>query len=67
VLDEVDAALDNVNVRKVCHYIKYVSTLPYPGRGERREGGKEKRLLSFLVLEGRLPRPDLTFFLVVFP
>jgi len=22
VMDEVDAALDNVNVRKVCHYIK---------------------------------------------
>lgn len=24
VMDEVDAALDNVNVRKVCSYIKYV-------------------------------------------
>jgi structural maintenance of chromosome 1 len=22
VMDEIDAALDNVNVRKVCHYIK---------------------------------------------
>ena len=25
-MDEVDAALDNVNVRKVCSYIKYVHT-----------------------------------------
>ena len=24
VMDEVDAAFDNVNVRKICNYIKYV-------------------------------------------